>query len=242
MRNALCTTPAVSALTLVTACLASMIPVSRAFTESMNYSTALVSTIELNSTTGEFKSLFPVDGKNDDALWFMSKMIFSDSDDLSAPNLTFYSSTAFYNFSPIDYKVEEPACEVHYAGVKCSKCTLCAKPSSNTPRNPWSLEDGAVFFDCASMQDLRLCRGITGTNNDKFESGSICDENSKMMEFGSFRGVASCFEEYISPAPSEAPSAALLQRKRRRSSGEKRTDYAKLLATVSGILAWIAVL
>ncbi|KAI2507253.1 hypothetical protein MHU86_7210 [Fragilaria crotonensis] len=240
MRTGLFTTPAVSALILGTTWLASMIPVSRAY--SSNHSSTLVTTIQLDSTTENFKSLFPVGGKGDDALWYMSKIVYSDTDDTSGPNMTIYSSTVFFNFSQSDYKVKEPACEAYYGGEKCSKCTLCADPSSNIPSDPWSLADGAVFFDCSGMQELRLCRGTTGKSNDQFEEGSICEENNKMIQHGSFRGIATCFEDYVSPAPSEAPSEAFIERKRRWSSGETRNDYITLSVVVSGILAWIAVL
>jgi hypothetical protein len=130
--------------------------------------------------------------------------VVSDSDNLSAPNLTIYSSTVYWNFTDDDYKQESPACEAYYAGTKCAECTLCAN-YPHSPSNAWTLSDGAVYFDCSGIESLRLCRGSTGTRADEFEPGSKCAYASSNAS-SSFRGVETCFVEYISPVPSQSPS------------------------------------
>ena len=179
------------------------IQVSTAFNSTVNSASELVLTDDLNNTSTDFKPIFSVVEKGVDAIWALSKMVVSDSDNLSAPNLTIYSSTVYWNFTDDDYMQESPACEAYYAGTKCTECTLCAN-YPHSPSNAWTLSDGAVYFACNGIESLRLCRGSTGTSTDEFEPGSKCDGTSNGSS--SFRGVETCFVEYTSPVPSQSPS------------------------------------
>jgi hypothetical protein len=212
------------------------IQVSSAFNSTVNHTAELVVTDDLNSTLSDFKAIFSTADKGVDAIWALSKMVVTDSDAPSAPNLTIYSSSVYWNFTDDDYKQENPACEAYYAGTKCAECTLCAK-YPHSPSNAWTLSDGAVYFDCSGIESLRRCRGSTGTRADEFEPGSTCDFSGS-----SFQGVSTCFVEYISPVPSQSPShspAMALVSSNPTSAAARRNPTAELGFGTSSAVAYL---
>jgi hypothetical protein len=214
-------------------------PASWAFNSDEVFSSAkFVSTSELDKFTDDFHVIFATDGKADDGNWTLSKVVISDADDLSGPNLTIYSSVVYWEFTRVGFKEEMPVCEAYFGDTKCSQCSRCARyPSS--PERPWTVTSGSFFFDCEGIQSKRDCQGTTGSSQDEFEPGTSCD-----FETGNFRGVETCFVDAIS-APTQAPSDMATSvpsnvPSKAPTSGVHARGVA--LSLFLGVTGWIAVL